>query len=80
MPDAPIIGVLWYDQQALSCSVQAESGGWSVSLRQTGLPDPDGQEQHRPFRMVRTGQWSLLVAWMGLVRHWTAETLLTGLW
>ena len=31
-------------------------------------------------RMVRAGQRSLLVATTGLDRHWTAETLLTGLW
>ena len=56
----PVIGVLWYDQQALSCSVQPEPGRWSVSLWQAGLPDPDSQEQPQgSFRMVRTGQQSL---------------------
>ena len=40
MPAVPIVGVLWYDQQALSCSVQQAPGGWRVSLWKSGLSDP----------------------------------------
>ena len=32
--------MLWYDQQALSCSVQQAPGGWRVSLWKSGLSDP----------------------------------------
>lgn len=66
MPDVPVIGVLWYDQQALFCSDKAEpADGLSVCDRQVCLT-----------LMVRTGQRSLLVpgrVWLGTGSRNTAD-------